>query len=447
MREPRAQTVMAPSAASMHSVRVPGFLSSSSSNVDVSAGGDSDLMSFYSTTAATTWKAHAPRVQSPAQSGDTVTGFIKNFGNIQPVPDDAPLEKYTTTYSHVNSEREQLQRSKNAAVNPLTNTAQQTGGFISASCPSPIKYSALGRPAFPSKRLLDQRRKRDPTEWEHQGAGPADYETTFGSSWTHPSLMEDKCHARASLGGSNSAVLERACLTSGWRENTILRDHPWVHPGVPPDVETTYRVTNRIPSKNAVRSEMQPMSSTAFSRSQRKIVLGRGALMPEDRMSTTHSAYLAGRTSPYLAMAPGSIVELNSNVSQQGLSNTGFSKNVSQPQNVFPRAPDTDLPTQSFYDTTTSTAYEHPSRWASTRAGTTMVDGAAGLPSAFGRAVVPVTRLQAVGAPTLGQLHPSIAALRARRDPLYYDSKTYKITMDAKPWGVPAKMHLSAPFN
>ena len=34
---------------------------------------------------------------------------------------------------------------------------------------------------------------------------------------------------------------------------------------------------------------------------------------------------------------------------------------------------------------------------------------AAGLPSAFGRAVIPVSRLHSVGAPTLNQLHPSVA--------------------------------------
>ena len=34
----------------------PGFLCSAGSNVDGSTGADSDLMSFYCTTAATTWK-------------------------------------------------------------------------------------------------------------------------------------------------------------------------------------------------------------------------------------------------------------------------------------------------------------------------------------------------------------------------------------------------------
>ena len=39
-----------------HNPWAPGFFSSAGSNVDGSAGADSDLMSFYSTMAATTWK-------------------------------------------------------------------------------------------------------------------------------------------------------------------------------------------------------------------------------------------------------------------------------------------------------------------------------------------------------------------------------------------------------
>jgi len=40
----------------------------------------------------------------------------------------------------------------------------------------------------------------------------------------------------------------------------------------------------------------------------------------------------------------------------------------------------------------------------------------------------------------------SMTQLRARRDPFYYDSKTFKITQENRPWGEPQKMHLSAPF-
>jgi|LauGreDrversion2_3_1035106.scaffolds.fasta_scaffold169703_1 hypothetical protein len=102
---------------------------------------------------------------------------------------------------------------------------------------------------------------------------------------------------------------------------------------------------------------------------------------------------------------------------------------------------------------------------------------AAGLPSSYGRAVIPVNRLHSVEAPTLNQLHPSVAQvdvmtcvvhfprasvatgtllilglilcivqLRARRDPYYYDSKTFKITMETRPWGEPSKTYVSAPF-
>ena len=78
-----------------------------------------------------------------------------------------------------------------------------------------------------------------------------------------------------------------------------------------------------------------------------------------------------------------------------------------------------------------------------------------------------MNRLHSVEAPTLNQLHPSVAQvdfmarvvhcshpgpnlcvvqLRARRDPYYYDSKTFKITMETRPWGEPSKTHVSAPF-
>jgi hypothetical protein len=245
----------------------------------------------------------------------------------------------------------------------MTADCTYTGSFATASCPSPIKWGddKYKRHGFHSKPILDVRRKRDPTEWENNGVGPLDFSTSFGVSWTSPSDQEDKCNARASLSTGTSSALEKASLTSGWRENNTNREHPWIHPGVPETAETTYRLTNRVPSKRGSRSEIAPMITSGYSRSARKIVFGRNVLLPEEKISTTHLNYLAGRTSPMAGM----LVELNPILApgEQGFAQSGFCKNLPHPLEVFPRASSEELPPQALYATSTSSSFAHPSHF------------------------------------------------------------------------------------
>lgn len=240
----------------------------------------------------------------------------------------------------------------------------QTGSFATAQCPSPIKWGdeKYRRYGFPSRPLLEIRRKKDPTEWENDGVGPSDFSTSFGVSWTAPDQQEDKCNARSSLSTSSTTALDRATLTSGWRENNTNREHPWIHPGVPDTTETTYRVTNRVPAKRGGRSDIAPMSTSGYARSARKIVFGNNLLLPEEKISTTHLNYMAGRTN----LMSGMTFELapNTGPGQQGFSQSGFSKNLPHPQEVFPRASEEELPTRAMYSTSTSDSFIHPSRFS-----------------------------------------------------------------------------------
>jgi hypothetical protein len=350
------------------------------------------------------------------------------------------------------------------ASRTIQSDCTHTGSFATASCPSPIKWKdeKYRRFGFPSKKLLDTRRKRDPTEWENGGSGPSDFSTSFGMSWLAPQQQEDKCNARATLSTSSSSALEKASLTSGWRENNTNREHPWIHPGVPDTTETTYRLTNRIPAKRGGRSEIAPMPTSGYARSARKIVFGRSALLPEEQMSTTHLNYLAGRTN----VLSGTVVDLRPGEKvEDGFAQSGFCKNLPHPMEVFPRSSAGELPPEVLYSTATQSSFSHPSKFRTEKPigvdcgkdrimndATSAVPllghcltaardaphppsicsrsqcypshnvpcchsclvaavmlSAAGLPSSYGRAVIPVNRLHSVEAPTLNQLHPSVA--------------------------------------
>lgn len=56
LREEKGGSQTQPLRTMDHNPWAPGFFSSAGSNVEGSTGADSDPMSFYSTTAATTWK-------------------------------------------------------------------------------------------------------------------------------------------------------------------------------------------------------------------------------------------------------------------------------------------------------------------------------------------------------------------------------------------------------
>ena len=250
-----------------------------------------------------------------------------------------------------------------ATSRTMQTDCMHTGSFATASCPSPIRWGddKYKRHGFPSKPLLDIRRKRDPTEWENNGDGPAEFSTSFGVSWTAPDQQEDRCHARSSLSTTSSSVLEKASLTSGWRENNLNREHPWIHPGVPETTETTYRLTNRVPARRGSRCEIAPMVSSGYARSARKIVFGRNILLPEEKISTTHLNYLAGKTSPMTGM----LLELNPSMikGEHAFGDSGFCKNLPHPQEVFPRTSEMEFPPQALYATCTSTSFMHPSRF------------------------------------------------------------------------------------
>ena len=262
----------------------------------------------------------------------------------------------------------------------LQTDCQHTGGFATASSPSPIKWrdEKYRRMGFPSKVLLDKRRKKDPTEWENDGVGPSDFSTSFGMSWTAPDQQVDKCNARSSLNTGNASALERANLTSGWRENVTNRDHPWVHPGAPTAVETTYRLTNRVPLSRGAKSDISSMPSSGYARSARKIVFGRNMLQPDEKVSTTHLNYLTGRNSPAApGMVSGTVVELNpvSAPGTIGFAPSGFSKNASHPMDVFPRSSEQEVPPATLYATSTGTSFSHPSKFLDPRNKTSVVDG------------------------------------------------------------------------
>mmetsp|Transcript_26730 Transcript_26730/g.54466 ORF Transcript_26730/g.54466 Transcript_26730/m.54466 type:complete len:427 (-) Transcript_26730:1272-2552(-) len=419
-----------------------GTLAQSASNVEVSTGGDEDLCSFYSTVASSTWKNHhqaryANHFDAP---GDIMTGFVKNFPHVQS-PRLEPEQQYESTYKSLNKLTEQSVQSADTA-RVITSESEHMGGFAHASSPSPIKWrdNLLRRQSPLPTQVLTTRRKRDPTEWENGGQGPADYSTSFKVSYLAPDEMEDKCNATASRRTSVHA-LEKKSLSSGWRENNLNRDHPWIHPGAPEEAETTYRSDVRYPGALSCNPEESPMISSGYSRSARKVVFGRNEAQQADKMSTTHLAYIKGRTS---AMA-GMVVEVRPGPDGKPLGSSGFCKNLSDPAAVFPqlekltgpdgkrlRQPPTD------YLTSTGESFCHPGLRLVSK-GPLTLSAAAGMPSSYARAVVPVNRLEASSAPALAQLHPTVALLRAKRDPFFYDSKTFKITQQPRPWMVPQR--------
>ncbi len=79
----------------------PGYLSTSSGNIEVSQGGDHDIMSFYSTEASTAWtnKRFPDRYENMTEIS---TGYVKNFPHIQE-PTRKDEDSYVSTYKAVNA--------------------------------------------------------------------------------------------------------------------------------------------------------------------------------------------------------------------------------------------------------------------------------------------------------------------------------------------------------
>jgi hypothetical protein len=113
------------------------------------------------------------------------------------------------------------------------------------------------------------------------------------------------------------------------------------------------------------------MVTSGYSRSARKIVFGRNLLLPDEKISTTHLNYLAGRTN----FMTGTVVELKPNVlsGDPGFAQSGFCKNLPHPMEVFPRTSEELLPPQVLYSTSASSSFMHPSKFRSAMPG--LVDG------------------------------------------------------------------------
>lgn len=217
------------------------------------------------------------------------------------------------------------------------------------------------------------------------------------------------------------------------------RDHPWVHPGVPgpEEAETTYRHYVRYPRSPACNPEEAPMKQSGYTQSSKKLVFGRNVPQPMERLSTTHLAYIKGRQSP---MA-GLVVEVRPGAEGKPLGSSGFCKNLSDPGGLFPQVAteerDRDGRASTDYLTSFQESFVHPASRLRPQGG--LMQAGAGHPSSYARAVKTVKGLEATSAPALSRLHPTVALLRAKRDPYFYDTATFKITQQAKPWMVPRR--------
>jgi len=383
-------------------------------------------MSFYSTVASSTWKnPYDGKPNAVDIHGDTSTGFIKNFPHCERTDGEAEgREQFMSTYRSVND----IHSRRSSEGNTVVGEPNLQGGFASSNTASPIKWNRdlLRRNSpLPSKRILSVRRKRDPTEWENEGMGPDYYSTSFRTSYPAPGEQEDKCNARAPERTDVNAF-DKAGLPSGWRENNHQREHPWYHSE--DKMSTTYTDTLRpVRSSYGKRAE-SPMSSSGYARAQSKVVFGRSQLQPLERMSTTHLSYIKGRTNSLA----GQVVEIAPMLEGNRLGESGFCKNLPQPGSIIPQS---STSSRKSFSTSFQSAFVHPATHSSGEP--TSMNAAAGLPSSYARAITPVTRLESVTALPLNQLHPTVALLRAKRDPFFYDAKTFKITQGVQPWGLP----------
>jgi hypothetical protein len=107
-------------------------------------GADEDLMSFYSTTASTSWKA--PRIQRDNQAlvpSQTDTGYIKNCGRLQPPKEPEDADRFQSAYKRLHTEANTVIR-KSASECP-------------APAPRGLPPGAHPRAAAPSRAALHGR--------------------------------------------------------------------------------------------------------------------------------------------------------------------------------------------------------------------------------------------------------------------------------------------------
>mmetsp|Transcript_50211 Transcript_50211/g.118816 ORF Transcript_50211/g.118816 Transcript_50211/m.118816 type:complete len:425 (+) Transcript_50211:2-1276(+) len=407
---------------------VPGFLSTHGSNVGASQGADEDLLSFYSTTASTTWKA--PRLDSPHRTiapGNTGTGYVKNFATLEP-PRAASHDgdRFQSTYKRLHTEANTVMR-HNAEADPrdMTESQQAVGGFTTATCPSPIKWreeSYMRQNLVLSPYLLNQRVKANPTEYENEGWGPNLYSTTFQSALPHPRSIQVR--QQQDRGPPTSTSFRTETVRSGWKENDPGRPHPWEHPGTVP-TSSTYRETMKMPMEmHPVLQSKTTAARSGLSRSIKTVLLGRTKPRAVDSLSTTHLSYIQGRQSDLTA------AEVAPPRNGGQLCSTGFMQNIPHPESVIPkrRLAQLDRPDPADWTTSTASAHMHPRSFiTNTDMYGRVLKVASGIPSSFGRAVVPLDRFEDVESLSQDQLHPTVAKVRGQRDPLFYNTRTFKI--------------------
>jgi len=425
-------------------VKHPGYLSLAPSSVVVSSGGDADIFSHWSTQASSSWTPK--KAQVPIENNTMIsTGFVKNTAHIESPKQPNP-DAFATSYRLTHADTLSPMGRGTASSRITTADTRSPGGFATSSKHSPIKWQHPGRRGSipPSRSMLETKKPKDPIELENLGLGPADYSTSSAEAWLHPAdAASRKLASRASMergtptspgpaGLGPRAPTAAGNTSTGWRENNLLREHPWLHPGALPTT-STYREDNKsgvlmqaVSGYNENSSSELPTSGSGFVRSQRKVPLGISQLLPHERISTTHLSYMQGRTAPM----QGLVVEIAPRAGGgRPLGQSGFLKNApSSAGSVMPittASPGVWDPADS-YRTSSSLCFEHPGLRPGYQTGDSVVP-VAGLSSSYARSVVPVDSLMEPPV-HMHRIHPTVALLMAKRDPYYYNTATFKIT-------------------
>uniref|UniRef100_A0A7S1DG42 Uncharacterized protein n=1 Tax=Hemiselmis andersenii TaxID=464988 RepID=A0A7S1DG42_HEMAN len=421
-------------------VKNPGYLSLAPSHVVVSSGGDADIFSHWSTLYSSSWTPK--KAQVPIENNTMIsTGFVKNMTRIES-PTSVDHDAFVSTYRVTHTDTLSPKRLGTASSRIATSDTRSLGGFATSSKTSPIKWSQRRGSIPPTRPLLETKKPKDPIELENMGMGPSEYSTSAAEAWLHPAeaanrkmagspfRLETPTSPGAGLPGPKPQTAAGNTST-GWRENNTLREHPWVHPGAVPH-SSTYREDNKpgalmqaVSGYNERSSSELPTSGSGFVRAGRKVPLGVSQLLPHERISTTHLAYMQGRTAPM----QGLVVEIAPRAGTgRPLGQSGFLKNApNSAGSVMPASQDQGNwdPADS-YRTTTGMTYEHPGLRPGTQAGDSVVP-VAGLSSAYARSVVPVDNLMEPPV-HVHRLHPTVASMMAKRDPYYYNTATFKVT-------------------
>lgn len=126
--------------------------------------------------------------------------------------------------------------------------------------------------------------------------------------------------------GARTRLRIESCVRDIMTAFPLYTEHPWVHPGastsIPNPYESDRSVFQAISGFNEKASEEQPLTDSGYVRSSRKVLLGQSILEPHEKLSTTHLAYLQGRTAPF----QGLVVEVAPRWDGNPLGVSGFCK-------------------------------------------------------------------------------------------------------------------------